>query len=561
MVFLLLGIVIVVAIAYILFAVYKNKSVKMAQEVADNRKTLNEIPLDDKFRLAGKMNLSGESQKKYDQLKSKYQVFKNRTLPNIDAEVDGVKTDSEGYNYFRTNADWKSANQAINSASDEVKEIQAELAQLHDLNKQHQQAVKEIEDKNQQFRKTLLEDNDKFGDSIDELEKVLDSIETKYDKFTELTENGDPDSAEQVLAQLKDDSNKLEGYLDKVPSLMSTLNTEMVEQLNEIESGYRQMKTDHYNFKPDDILQRVAKLRDQRQDNLEILNKLDTGLTQKNINDMEAEIDKLYDRLELELNSRKKVEKRRKVMAEYIDHVNRQSSDLDEKLKKLSITFDLNHSEIENARQYETQVVSIKKQYDQDSEAIKNGQAVYSEIAVKQDQTKKDLSQIESSQTQLFESVVGIPEKERVAREALMKFDLELRNKKRRVDNLNLPGLPDDYRNEFSAVVREVERLDDSINLPKVNVDDITKQVIMIQSDMDSLEESTSSLIRSATEAEQAMQFSNRYVASNEAIATASAKAINLFDHEYDYQKSLEVITAALDEEKPGSLDKLFNKD
>ncbi|GAY73782.1 hypothetical protein NBRC111893_1928 [Lentilactobacillus kosonis] len=40
-------------------------------------------------------------------------------------------------NFIKTRNDWKNANTLIDQANEEIKDIQAELAQLHDLNKQH----------------------------------------------------------------------------------------------------------------------------------------------------------------------------------------------------------------------------------------------------------------------------------------------------------------------------------------------------------------------------------------------------------------------------------------
>ena len=557
MLILLIGIIIVAGGCYLGFVFYQRKTIKMATQVYDSKKKLGEIPLDDEFKLAKQMNLTGESQKKYDLLYNKYQVYKNRMLPDIDSQIELVKEDGKGINFIKTRNDWKNANSSIDKADETIKEIQADLAQLHDLNKQHHVAINEVNKQNEQYRKTLLEDNEKFGPSIDGLEKMLEDVENTYDEFIDLTEKGDPNGAEEVLTDLKNSSNKLSDYIDKIPGLYASLNDEFVTQLNEISDGYHEMKGQHYNFKGDNILPKVAALKNKLSTNLEELRKLNIGLVQKNNNDIADSIDSLYDSLEQEIKARKTVEKENEVLAEYLEHVTTQNDDLDTKLKRLSVSYDLNHQEVETNRQYGQQIHVIQTDFDKHQAAVAEGSAVYSEIADRQDKMTRDLSQIEQSQKNLYDSIITIPEKEESARKSLREFDLEMRNKKRRIDNLNLPGLPDDYTDSFTNVVKEIKRLDDSINLPKVNVDDVSKQVVMIESDIDSVEEATKKLIDDARLAEQALQYSNRYVSSNEEIANASRQARQLFDRENNYHESLAVISQALESEKPGSYEKL----
>nr|WP_252892811.1 septation ring formation regulator EzrA [Lentilactobacillus otakiensis] len=88
---LLIGIIVLVGAGYLGFVFYQRRTIKMATDVYENKRDLNKIPLDDEFALAKKMNLTGESHKKYDQLYNKYQHYKNQMLPNIDEGIEQLK--------------------------------------------------------------------------------------------------------------------------------------------------------------------------------------------------------------------------------------------------------------------------------------------------------------------------------------------------------------------------------------------------------------------------------------------------------------------------------------
>jgi Negative regulator of septation ring formation len=86
-----------------------------------------------------------------------------------------------------------------------------------------------------------------------------------------------------------------------------------------------------------------------------------------------------------------------------------------------------------------------------------------------------------------------------------------------------------------------------------INMDDITKQLIVIQADMATLKEKTSDLTDAAVMAEQLLQYANRYKTNHEEVQEASVEAQRLFTETHDYARSLEVIATAVDKVDPGS--------
>jgi septation ring formation regulator len=554
---LLIGIIVLVGAGYLGFVFYQRRTIKMATDVYENKRDLNKIPLDDEFALAKKMNLTGESHKKYDQLYNKYQHYKNQMLPNIDEGISAVKEDGKGINFLKTRNDWESANKAISDADSTLKEIQAGLAQLYDLNKQHKLALEELEKKYKRLREDILNKNQSFGPSIDNLEKMLSDIEGTFDEFTQLTKSGDPNSAEEVLSDLNSSTDKLESYMTRIPKLYQMLSKEFVEQVAEIESGYKELKAKQYNFPNDKFNENIKGVRDQLKVNTNKLKTLEVDSVEKATKNIADRIDDMYDAIDKEYKARPEVEKNTKVIGEYIEHVRKQNSDLQLRLETLSKGYVLNHQEIENNHQYDQQISTIEKKYSDAVNAMQNGKAVFSSINADQQQMMKTLGQIESEQKDLFQSTVKIPQEEQAARNALAKFDLEMRNKKRRIDNHNLPGLSDDYQDAFSAVIREINHLDDAMNQPQIDVDDISKQLIIIQSDMDTLEEKTDQLIDDATLAEQTIQYANRFIGSDSEIAAASKTAQMYFDQKYDYEQSLSIISKALEKQSSGMFTKI----
>lgn len=74
---------------------------------------------------------------------------------------------------------------------------------------------------------------------------------------------------------------------------------------------------------------------------------------------------------------------------------------------------------------------------------------------------------------------------------------------------------------------------------------------------MDTLEDRTARMLDDANLAEQTIQYANRYISSNPEIASASVKAQNYFDKQFDYAKSLKTISEALENQSSGVFSKI----
>ncbi len=142
-------------------------------------------------------------------------------------------------------------------------------------------------------------------------------------------------------------------------------------------------------------------------------------------------------------------------------------------------------------------------------------------------------------------------------KKTLLRFASEIHVIKRQVESLNLPGLPKTYLDYFFVVSDEIKKLDTDINRIKINMEEITKQLLIVQSDLETLQEKTNDLKDSARLAERLLQYANRFREQYAEVDAAVKKAQSLFNDSYDYAASLETIATVLDKVEPGSYKKL----
>ncbi|UQS86815.1 septation ring formation regulator EzrA [Nicoliella spurrieriana] len=543
----LVAIVVVVLVIYLAIVTYQHYIIKQMRVLQAKFEQVQSIPIQDELDDAQKMNLSGETLDQLNGYTDGYQEILDTDFTEINDLINGATKVSKTLNFLRTNKLYHAVNQSLGDVTQRVQMIQAGLVQIKDLNKQHHKVIQDLTERFKQMHTTLLNKNYLYGPTTDNLEVRLTKAEEKFAQFKQLTEDGDHDAAENILPELVSQSDQLQVFLDEIPKIYKSLTVEYPEQVDEIKTGHREMVNAGYQFADDNIDGAIQFVGQQIEKNLDNLRDLEIAQTRSGNHQIDKMIDQLYDAMELEIKSKRRVQKQIDVITAFVSHAQRQNIELMSELKQLDKNYDLEHQEIETTRELAEQIKAIDITHQNDLQSVSDGRAVYSRISEHISEAKKALSQIEAQQREINASVANLNEEEDRAVKAIQDFELQMHTMKRRIENMNLPGISDDYIDAYSLVDQEVQKLSQAINQTRISMDSINEQIEVIKSDVDNLLERTNTLLDSAALSEQMMQFANRYRTSHADIAEASKRAHYLFDHDYQYEESLNVIVTALD--------------
>lgn len=557
MVAVLIGIVILAIIVYAGVLVYQQRIRRQVTALTAKKEAMVEIPLEEELHLVGQLSLTGQSADQYDQLKADFVDINDNRFVRIDEQLTQLDANSRGMNLLQLNQQLTKVTTLVDQTQELIQTVQGQLTHLQEVDKQHRQAVKELEQEYQGLRKTLLAKNFAFGPSIDGLEEQLSHIEDNFDTFSRLTDEGDHERAADVLTQLQEDTENLKALIKAIPPVYKDLTVVFPDQVKELQAGYDQLTAQDFKFGEADVPALIKAIEDRVKENLDTLSQLRPD-DAKVVNDRIAkQIDQVYDVMQTEIDAKDPVEANLDGVAKFIAHAQNQSHTLLSELDRLGQNYTLDHQELETARELNEQLRSIDGIYQKDVQDLTAKKATFSQVLAHQQQQQKDVQQIEEQQGQIMQSVAGLADEERQARDTLQQFDFNLHSLRRQVENINLPGIPQDYLDYFFVVRDEVAQLANDMDQPQIDMERITKQLLIIQTDLDTLQEKTDDLIDSAELAEQLLQYANRYQTSHPNVASASKEASELFETKHQYAKALETIATVLDEVEPGSYKRL----
>lgn len=548
----ILGIVVVLIIVVASF-IYKNSLIKKIDDVESRKNLIAESTVGDSLEATSKIKLNGESYNHFNQYKDEYNKIFNTELLSIQRDLDEARRSASSFKLLSANVLLSDIDEDLKRTEQVLENVEKGLVQLQTLDSEHREAVDNIESTLREVNQQLLAQNYSFGPSSEKLEDKLNSIKQVYDEFVESTENGDQDKSEKLLDQINASIKELAELMKLIPDTYAALSKEFPRQLDEIDRGHSTMIQTDYNFIDDEFDETLTALKEACQDGLNSLSTLDIPETKKTSRYIEDTIDSLYEIMEKEIVSKRKVKKNLSLIYDYIFHAKNQNRILLEELDGLSKNYNLEHNELEDANELSEKIEKIESIYNEDAETITNKKAVYSVIQRHQQDAKQELSAIEKRQKDINDSVADLSEEERVARDSLQKFDLQLLTIRRRIDNLNLPGLTEDFLERYDYVYNDVQKLSSSINQVKISMDEINQKLANISDSMNDLIRDTDNIVDSAMLAERLIQYANRYRNDNAEIDEACAKAKEYFDIRYQYEKSLATIAAAIEKVNPGA--------
>ena len=86
----------------------------------------------------------------------------------------------------------------------------------------------------------------------------MENIQSEFSQFVTLNSSGDPVEAAGILDNAENHILALTHIVERIPAIVTKLTTELPEQLEDLEAGYRKLLDENYHFVETDIESRSS---------------------------------------------------------------------------------------------------------------------------------------------------------------------------------------------------------------------------------------------------------------------------------------------------------------
>lgn len=545
MLWIVLLIIVVVAGTFLGFALQVRKLNTRFDELMNRLTDIKAIPMTEKMDEIKKMHLNGQSKEIVEGWEERHEQTLEE-IKSVEADFSELAESIDGYSNIKHSKQFlEYLDGKLLDLADHVNEVFNGLQSLQDNEQKNSERIQASVDNLEALKTRLDENGTDFGVALGELKKQFKHVSETFDQFYNLNENGDPVEATQVLKKAEKEVAAAQKMFDVIPALNEDLDHIFSEQIDDLSDGYRRLVDDQYKFDGRiDIASALKELKEMRQSLLESLKRCDLDVVESGNRQMKAQIDRLYDYMQREVDAQVYVSSNQMVVADFLSHAYKNNRQLSIELDRTAQSFTFHNNEIGRVRAFQSEIEAMQRDNDTWNNELLQHNAIYSEVAIFYEKTLNVLEDIENQQVEMDQTIKEMHEALAKAENAFDEFDFNMRYYKRYVERHRLPGLPQDYLDYFFLVSDHIESLGAELAKIRVDTDRLTEYVTHIREEVSQIAKQTNTLIDSASLAEQFLQYANRYRTSHQ-IGPTIDESMDLF-RRYQYVESMNTIRTYL---------------
>ncbi|WP_159561721.1 septation ring formation regulator EzrA [Streptococcus halichoeri] len=556
---LIVAVVILVIIAYLIGVIIRKRNDSLIKQLEERKEALLSLPVQEEVDAVQELHLIGQSQTSFREWHQKWTDLSTSTFREIEYAIVEAENLNDTFNFIRAKHEISNIESQLNLVEEDVNSIRDALSILKEQEEKNSARVTHALDLYEQLQQSNAENEDNFGSTKDEIAKQMGNIEKEFSQFVALNSSGDPIEASEVLERAEEHTIALGQIAEQIPSIVTKLEDDFPDQLDDLESGYRRLLEENYHFPEDNIETRFQEIREAISSNSEELVSLDLDRAREENLVIQEKMDNLYDLFEREIAAYKVTTKNSKILPQYLIHAKTNNQQLKEEISRLSHKYIMNENQSVNVKAFDKELTHIENNVVAIAQTIKEQEKPYSQLQVIIDRALQTLANVEAGQIEVFESIKDIEAVEERARKTIDLYVNQLHMIKRFMEKRNLPGIPENYLNTFFTTSTQLEALMDELSKGKINIEAITRLTDVCTASIANLEEMTYEVVKYATLTEQLLQYSNRYRSFEPGVQNSFEIAFDLFENRYDYQASFDEISYALETVEPGVTDRFVS--
>lgn len=559
MIIIIIVIVTIIILAYVMSILARKRNETLLDQLEERKEALFNLPVNDEIEDVKSLHLIGQSQVAFREWNQKWIDLSLNSFADIENQIFETEGYNQSFRFLKAKTAIENIDSQINLVSEDISQIRQALADLKDQEAKNSGRVHHALDLFDNLQQTLSENEESYGSTLPELKKQFKHIESEFSEFVTLNTSGDPLEASAILDKTEEHMIALSQIMDRLPALMEKLVTAMPEQLDDLNSGYRKLLEENYQFPEEDIEVRLQNIKLSIKDNLLTVSEFDLDRADAENENIQDEIDSLYEVFTTEIQSRQDLIKLSKVLPDYLVHLASSQDKLNEEVERLREAYYLAENKLNQIKQLAGSLEELKTEVSHQIENIDQPEQAYSEILESFKSAQLKLSDIEEDQISLAEYLNSQEEHEVNARHKANQFINKLHTIKRYMEKRNLPGIPQSFVDLFFETSHKVEAFLEGFEAQRIDMETVNRQLEMTTTAMEDLEEATYQIVQNASLTEQLLQYSNRYRSQDPDIQEAFTESLTAFEQYFDYESSFKIISEILERVEPGVTDRFVN--
>lgn len=501
-----------------------------------------------------RLNLSGETQEKFETWKERWEQIVSKELSDIDGLLFDAEEAADRYRFPTAKKLLKSIEKTLQSIEEDIQNMLDELEELLESEETSRKEMEELQPHIKNARKKLAQNRYQYGKAEVRFEVAIDDLEEKLATYNELVASGNYMEARQVVEELKEDVAELDKQLDRFPELYKACKHELPTQLDDLYHGLREMKEGGYHIEHLGFEKEIHDYQRRLLDAVNALDKADMATAQSVIAETEERIEEMYQILEQEAIAKGFVETK---LPNYRSMLEELDNDFQETKAEVDVLKNSYYLEDEDMEEYITLEKAIDQLKTQLRELLENIDVTpHSESREILENGFQQLEELQKRHETFKKGIDMLRKDELEAKESIQDMKKQIRRLHRRLNKSNIPGVPMFIWNMMEDAVEKNDRVLALLEKQPLDINEVQQALAEAQTAVANISEQTETILEQAYLTERVIQYANRYRSQNATLANKLAESERLF-RSFEYELALEKAAHALEEVEPGALKRI----
>ncbi|WP_339228404.1 septation ring formation regulator EzrA [Oceanobacillus sp. FSL K6-2867] len=503
-----------------------------------------------------KLNLSGETQEKFESWKERWEYIITKELPNIEELLFDAEEAADRFLVKKAGAVLYKVEETLQGIEKSIEHILGELDEWLETEESSRQEAADLAPALKALRKKLSQSRYLYGKAELQFDNKLDELDDKLASYSELVEAGNYMEASQIVQEVKVELTELEDILHDFPAIYKKCKHDLPSQFDNLLSGIKEMKEDGYRVEHLSLEKEIYTYQVRLSEVLEQLEAGDMSEAVDIIPESEERIKEMYELLEIEAHAKNYLEAH---IPEYENSLVELGETFDAtklEVDEIKKAYYVENNDLERFLSVGKTISRLSEQLQELSDNMEEEGKSHTELREQVEDGFKKIAELQEKHKEFKKSIHNLRKDEMEAREKLAEMRSQITHLNRRLKKSNIPGVPNFIWSSIETTVAKNGKVIQALEKQPLDMVAVQQALTEAQSSLEQSAEQVEMMLDQAYLTEQVIQYANRYRSKDPKLNGKLKEAERLF-RACEYELSLEHAAKAIEEIEPGALKRI----
>ena len=544
--FFIIAVILVTVVLVVLkkhqYKVFRNQLTKLDTE----KNIIASTPVMSELEKVEAIVKNDKMEEKYQNWQKRFEIIKNEKLSVIDDMINELDMAATMKDYKGFDSKIAKVEMEVYKVKESAEKLLEEIQEITVSDEKFRSIVTKLKSKYRQLVSEFNNHKDDYDEIAETIELQLETIEKRFLDFEKCMETNEYDEVKHIVKALDTMIDHMGTVVVEVPNLMLLSKKLIPKRIEEILSTTEEMKQESYNLEYLNIdynMQECNKNVSSILDRISVLNLDDCMFDLKTILDY---LDGILDSIEKEKLAKKIFKENVTVFDKKIKKTSKVIKDIFKQIDSIRDLYDLKDDEVKEMEDIKLQLESIRKDYNAMLKDEINVKQPYTSLTKKLDFLTNLLAELEVNLDETLKKVGSMQDDEIRAREQLDEIRDLLKQCKLTIRSYKLPIIMNNYFVELSEANDAIDEINVELSKKPITIETLNTRVDTARDLALKLYKTTNDMVKTASLAEMAIVYGNRYRSNMKEIDKGLDNAEMLY-HKGNYKDSLETALSVIE--------------